>query len=138
MNTRTLFLARLAGLFFVIVSLAMLVRAEAMLASITALAHNVPALLLVGFVGLAGGLAMVLGHNIWSGGALPVAVTLIGWWLLIRSALVLFLPASAILALFEVFRVSRIYYLSSAVTLLIGIDLIYASVGYVRLERGGG
>jgi hypothetical protein len=30
-------------------------------------------------MGLLGGLAMVLAHNVWSGGPLPVIVTLIGW-----------------------------------------------------------
>lgn len=29
-------------------------------------------------ISLALGLAMILGHNVWSGGALPVVVTLVG------------------------------------------------------------
>ena len=78
MRPLTLFLARLLGLFFIIVSLAMLVRKDVMLASITALVHDRPLLLVFGMVILAAGLAMVLAHNVWSGGALPIVVTLIG------------------------------------------------------------
>jgi hypothetical protein len=138
MNARTSFLAQLAGLYFVILSLAILVRSEAMLAAIAALVHDTPALLVVGLVGLVGGLAMVLGHNVSSGGVLPVVVTLIGWWLLVKSALGLFLPAAAMLALFEASRASKLYLFSSVVTLLFGVYLIYASVGHTRQERKGG
>jgi hypothetical protein len=35
---------------------------------------------------------MVLGHNIWSGGALVVVVTVVGWITLVKSLLFLFLP----------------------------------------------
>jgi hypothetical protein len=36
-------------------------------------------LLIIGFLGTALGLALVLGHQLWSGGALAVAVTVFGW-----------------------------------------------------------
>jgi aldo/keto reductase family protein len=36
-------------------------------------------MLIGGSFNLAAGLAIVLGHNVWSGGALTVVVTLIGW-----------------------------------------------------------
>jgi hypothetical protein len=42
----------------------------------TAFVRNPPLLLIFSMVWLIAGLAMVLGHNIWSGGALPVIVTL--------------------------------------------------------------
>ena len=46
----------------------------------------------LGAITLVAGLAMVLAHNIWSGGALVVVVTLVGWITLIKSLFVLFLP----------------------------------------------
>ena len=49
-------------------------------------------MLILGVITLAAGLAMVLAHNIWSGGALVVVVTLVGWMALIKSLSFLFLP----------------------------------------------
>ena len=40
---------------------------------------------------VAAGLAMVLAHNIWSGGAQAVVVTLVGWLTLIKGLLYLLL-----------------------------------------------
>jgi len=37
-------------------------------------------------IGLAAGLAVILGQNIWSSGALPVVVTLVGWLMAIPGA----------------------------------------------------
>jgi hypothetical protein len=91
MTALTIFLARLIGLFAILVSLSMVVRKRVMVETTTALLRNGPLLLITGMVGLVAGLAMVLGHNIWSGGALPVVVTLSGWIILVRSLILLFL-----------------------------------------------
>ena len=66
---RTRFLTRLIGLFLVIVSLAMLVQKEGLAPAIAALVHDRAALLVLAMIGLAAGLAMVLAHNVWSGGS---------------------------------------------------------------------
>ena len=65
----TLFLAKLLGLYCVIVALAMMTRRQSAVATVRALIASPPLLLLVEVIGLAGGFAMILGHNIWSGGA---------------------------------------------------------------------
>jgi hypothetical protein len=36
--------------------------------------------------------ATVVGHNVWSGGALPVAVTLLGWMTLIKGLVLMTAP----------------------------------------------
>jgi hypothetical protein len=84
-------------------------------------------------MGLLGGLAMVLAHNVWSGGPFPVIVTLIGWWLLIRNVLLLFLPAQAIAALVDAFQVERFSSLYALIGLAIGLYLTYA--GFSRQHR---
>jgi hypothetical protein len=48
----------------------------------------------LGAITLVAGLAMVLTHNIWSGSALVVIVTLVGWVTLLKSLLLLFLPVA--------------------------------------------
>ncbi len=132
-QSRTVFLARLVGLFFLLVSLATLVQAGAIGLAINALVHDRAALLVVGMMGLLGGLAMVLAHNVWSGGPLPVIVTVIGWWLLIRNVLLLFLPAQAIVAIVDAFQVERFSYLYALIGVGIGLYLTYA--GFSRQHR---
>ena len=135
MTTRTVFLARLIGLYGVIVSLTMLASPDALLVPITAMVHDPAALLVAVLVGLVAGLAMVLAHNVWSGGALPVVVTVIGWWLLLKSLFALVLPATSMLALFETWTATGLYRWSSTITLLLGVYLLYASIAPDRSRR---
>ena len=65
---------------------------QATLESVTALLHDPSMIFILGLITLAAGLAMVLAHNIWSGGALVVIVTIVGWISLLKSLLLLFLP----------------------------------------------
>jgi hypothetical protein len=97
MSALTIFLAKLLGLYCVILALAMMVRGQSAAAAKKAAVANPSLLLFLEVIGLALGLAMVLGHNIWSGGILPVVVTLVGWLVVIRSAVLLAQPSSAAL-----------------------------------------
>jgi hypothetical protein len=91
MSPRTAFMSRLIGLYCILVSLAMLAHKRATVEMVKALFQNSPMLFVVGLLAVTAGLAMVLGHNVWSGGALPVIVTLVGWASLIKGVLFLFL-----------------------------------------------
>lgn len=53
--------------------------------------HDPPLLFIAGLLGVTAGLAIVLAHNVWSGGALPIIVTLFGWASLIKGLLLLLL-----------------------------------------------
>ena len=50
---------------------------------------------------MAVGAAMVVGHNVWSGGALPVAVTLLGWLTLIKGVALMATPPHALTAFYH-------------------------------------
>ncbi len=79
MSTTTIFLGRLLGLYLVAISVGMLANRRRTLATLDEMARSGPWMLFSGMVATAAGLAVVLGHNVWSGGALPVVVTLTGW-----------------------------------------------------------
>jgi len=80
----------------------------------------------VGVITLAVGLAMVLAHNIWSGGALVVIVTLVGWMTLIKSLLFLFLPPEVEAGFFlRQLHYQELFYLYGAVSLVLGFYLTY-------------
>ena len=122
----TIFLAKLLGLYCIIVALAMMTRKQSAIATVNALIRNPPLLLLAEVLGLAAGLALVLGHNIWSGGALPIAVTLLGWVMAIRGAALLALPSDATMRLFNALRYEDRFYFYMGATLLLGLYLTIA------------
>ena len=126
MSPLTIFLATLLGLYCIIVALVMMMRKQSAVATVKALITNPPLLLLVEVLGLAGGLAMIIGHNIWSGGALPVVVTLVGWLMAIRGTGLLALSPNATMKVFEGLRYERLFYLYMGATLLLGLYLICA------------
>jgi hypothetical protein len=64
---------------------------EATVEIMKAIIHDRPLLFVCGLVGVTAGLAIVLAHNVWSGGALPILVTLFGWVSLIKGMLLLVL-----------------------------------------------
>lgn len=92
MSPRTLFLSRLIGLCCILIGLSMMTREQATVETVTALLQSSAMTLILGVITLAAGLAMVLAHNIWSGGALAAVVTLVGWMALIKGLFFLFLP----------------------------------------------
>lgn len=117
-------LSRLIGLYCMIVALAMAAHRQATVDTITAMVHNAPVLFLAGVIAVATGLAIVLNHNVWSGGALPVVVTLAGWTTLIKGALLLFLTPDAESAVFlDGLRFAQLFYLYCAISFVLGAYL---------------
>ena len=106
----THFLAQFLGLYCVIVAVVMFVRKQAMIGIVMGLIQNSPLLFLVEILGLITGLAMVLGHNVWSRGPLAFIVTLVGWVALVRSIVLLFLPPETIGRFLKTIRYEQNYY----------------------------
>jgi len=126
MSARTSFLAKLIGLFLIAMGLPMALNKADMVAAITQIVHNPALLLTFGMITLALGLAMVLGHSVWSGGAAPIIVTLFGWALLAKSAVLLFLSPAGMVSLYAIVRFDDFYYADVAAILAIGFYLAYA------------
>ena len=126
MSQRTLFLSRLIGLYCILVALSMMTRRQATVETVTALLQNPSMMLIVGIITLAAGLAVVLAHNIWSGGALAVVVTLVGWITLIKSLFFLFLPPEMEAGFFlGQLHYRQLFYLYTAISLVLGVYLTY-------------
>jgi hypothetical protein len=90
-----------------------------------ALVRNPALLMIFGMLWLVAGLAIILAHNIWSGGLLPVVVTLVGWLILVRGLLLLFLSPSAAVGLFTGLHFEQLFYLYIAISLVFGAYLSY-------------
>lgn len=127
MSSRTTFLGRLLGFFSILVALAMLAHKQATVDMLTTLFSNTTAVFVIGLIGIAAGLALILGHNVWSGGALPVIVTLIGWGSFLKGLLCLFLPQGALAGVLGGPSYERYFYVSPLISLVLGLYLVYAS-----------
>jgi len=126
MSPHTVFLSRLIGLYCILVAISMTVRKQSIIETITALLHNAPLMFLVGILTLVAGLAMILAHNVWSGGLSTVVVTIVGWITLIKGLLLLFLPqeVEADLVLYKL-HYAQYFYVFMGISLVIGIYLTY-------------
>jgi len=122
---RTTFLSKLIGLYSILVPLSMLTHKAASMAAVNALVRSAPSVLILGVITLAAGLAMLLAHNIWSGGAVPVVVTLIGWITLIKGLLFLFLLPEAVADLLQSLHYQQLFPGFAAISILIGAYLTY-------------
>ena len=127
MSQRTRFLSRLIGICAILVSLSVITRKQAAVEMLTAFVHDSPLLFIVSVMTVAAGLAIILSHNVWSGGALPVILTLIGWLMLIKGLVFLFLSPEAVFGvLLGCLHYRQLFYLYSAIPLVLGIYLTYA------------
>lgn len=79
-----------------------------------------------GSFNLASGLAIVLGHNVWSGGALTVVVTLIGWLVALRVVVWLFTPQEKLIQYYVALHFEQKYYVATAITGALGLYLSIA------------
>jgi hypothetical protein len=109
---------------------------QATVETITALIHTPPVLLIAGIIALIAGLAMVLGHNVWSGGLLPVVVTVVGWITLSRGLFVLFLTPEAEVRLFAGVHFEQLFYLYVAIPFALGVYLTAAGFRANAPKRG--
>ncbi len=123
MKSSTQFLARLLGIFIVIVDAVVLIRQDEM---IEAMVGSHSTVVVMAMMTTAAGIAMVLAHNKWSGGVLPVVVTLAGWSMLGKGILLLLLTPAILDRLFEQMHYGEHIYLYIAPSLLLGLYLTWA------------
>ena len=134
MSAHTIFLARLLELFCILEGLFLITHKLAMGEMINALFDNAPMLFILSLITVGIGLVLVLGHNIWSGNALPIVVTLIGWGALIKGILLLFVPQETAKGLFlGSLHYEQFFYLYAAIPLILGAYLTYG--GFRRKQR---
>ncbi len=101
MSPLTLFLGKFLGLCCLLMCGVLVARPKASLEAINAMMESPGLILVTGIFTMAGGAALVVGHNVWSGGALPVAVTLLGWLTLIKGVALMATPPRALTAVYQ-------------------------------------
>jgi uncharacterized membrane protein HdeD (DUF308 family) len=121
MSLTTVFLGRLLGLYLIAIAVAMLASRRRALATLDEMARSGPWMLFSGMVAMAAGLAIVLGHNVWTGGALAVVVTLFGWAALLKGVSLLLVPPEQMAAAYKGLGFERFFYVWIGAVLVLGL-----------------
>ena len=121
MSPTTVFLGRLLGLYLIAIAVAMLASRRRALATLDEMAGSGPWMLFSGMVATAAGLAIVLGHNVWTGGALVVVVTLFGWAALLKGVSLLLVPPEQMAAAYKGLGFERFFYVWMVAVLVLGL-----------------
>jgi hypothetical protein len=127
MSPLTIFLGKFLGLSCLLLCAVLLARSKASLAAIASMMESPGLILVTGILTMGGGVATVVGHNVWSGGALPVAVTLLGWVTLIKGVVLMATPPRALGAFYRAVHYPARFRLYMAVAFALSACLTVAA-----------
>ena len=120
----SLFIARLLGPVFLVIGIALLTKPEAYRSLLREFVASAVSMYLAGFLGLVGGLALLLTHNLW---VLDwrLVITLIGWISLLRGVTTILWPGSLAPVADWVLKHRSSFVVSAAIDLVVGLVLSY-------------
>ncbi|MCE9643635.1 hypothetical protein K8Q93_00060 [Candidatus Parcubacteria bacterium] len=124
-----IFLAQLFGLYFIIVGAIVALRRKSFMPAIADLTSNRPMLLVVAFVELAAGLAVVLAFPAITADV-PGVISLIGWMMLVEGVIYLALPSRMVQKFVRRFNTPIWYVYGGAFSVVLGIWLAGSGFGY--------
>jgi hypothetical protein len=113
----------------ILMSLALVLRREPVTEIVPSFVGNPGLVLVTAIITLVAGLAIVLVHNRWTGGARTIIVTLIGWLLLVRAMVLLILPLRALADIVTAARADQFIYVYAAVWAVLGVFLVWPRTG---------
>ena len=85
------FLSKVIGLYFIIITVAMLFNMPQFTNNVTLLIHEAPLMLVTGYIALILGLLMVVSHSIWQWNW-RIVITLIAWVILLKGLCIILFP----------------------------------------------
>jgi hypothetical protein len=107
MSPLTLFIAKLLGAVLITMAAVLVARGPAIAQLARRMISDPGTVMLAGSLRIGLGLSIVIGHDIWTGGALPVAVTLFGWALYFSGLLLLLASPERLIAMVDGMKLER-------------------------------
>jgi len=120
----SIFIAQLLGPVFVVVGIAVPLKPQMFRTILQEFIRSAVLLYLAGFIGLLGGTALVLTHNVW----VPdwrLIITLIGWFTIVRALITIFQPPWIVAAGTAILAHRGVFVGAAVVDLIIGLVLSY-------------
>lgn len=135
MPGRTIFLSKLLGVYCILMGLFLATHSERAWEDVTAFSQDQALVFITSILVIFAGLAMVLAHNRWSGGATPVIVTLLGWATLVKGMVLLF-ASPLLIANFYMYAIHYIWvmYVDAGIALALGTYLTLMGFTTSRAE----
>jgi hypothetical protein len=127
-SQRTAYIGKVYGLYCLLFGLTMLAHKDAIIEAVMSLPRIPGMSLWLGIVILGVGLAIVSGHNVWSGGAVAVVVTVLGWLTLLKGLVLISLSPQGLGAYIAAVHYEQFYYLFAALTTAVGAYLTFESL----------
>jgi hypothetical protein len=131
----TTFIARLVGIYVTVISVVLMAGKGSSVEMMSSMVRNSELLFVLGILGMTAGIAIILVHNVWSSGALPLMVTLVGWTAAIKGITLMGLSVigrgSAILGALQY---ARFFYLYMGFAALLGL---YLAISGFRADAQG-
>ncbi len=126
MHPFTVYFAQLAGLYFIILGVILVVRKRVIIDLMAKMAENQPFVFLAGMIRIIVGLAILVGNGPWGSATLPIVVALIGWVTLIRGVAMLLVTQTQEQKLIEFWRQDVTYYTAIVIVVALGFYLVRA------------
>lgn len=125
----TFFFAQFLGLILLILGVSLLKQRSLYVSMVDAFAENRGSIFGASFAGLMLGIAVVLLHNVWGGGLLPLLVTLIGWMIFLKCVALLTLPSRFIEQLLRKIHSRKLSTSIALIQIAVGAYLFLAGSG---------
>ena len=127
MTPLTVYLGKLIGLGLLAMCLSLALRPKASIATISGMMNETGLLLVTGIVTMTAGIALVLGHNLWSGPPLALAVTIIGWVTLLKGLAIVAVPPSGLAVFYRILNYPQTLRLVMILGALVGVWMTWAA-----------
>ncbi|HYF10028.1 MAG TPA: hypothetical protein VD967_00255 [Candidatus Paceibacterota bacterium] len=124
-----IFLAQLFGLYFIIVGAIVALRRKSMMPAVSELVGNRPMLLLLAFIELAAGLAIVVAYPAITFDVMGI-ISLVGWVMLVEGVIYLTLPIRVVQKFVRHFNTGLWYVYGGAFSVVLGLYLAGRGFGY--------
>ena len=115
----SIYLAKVFGLYFLVVGIAGFLNAEKFRSLIIDFSKRSDSLFLSGFIGLVLGILLITSHNIWSSDW-RVLITILGWMTFLKGAFLLVFPEGMLRFSKRCLECKMSYNLSFLLTILLG------------------
>jgi hypothetical protein len=125
MTAFTIYFAQVAGLYFIILGIILMVRKGIIIDLMPKMAENQPFVFLAGMIRIIVGLAVLIGNGPWGNRALSIVVAFIGSITLVRGVAMLLVTPQQQRKLIDYWRRDAAYYTAAAIVLVHGVYLAH-------------
>ena len=124
-----IFLAKLFGMYFILMGVIMLLRRRSIIPAIRDFASNAGLRVVIGAIEIIAGLALVINYSVVSL-SVPGIISLVGYMMVIEGILYMSMPAKFVQSFIRSFNKPVWYHAGGAIAIVAGIYLAGTGFGY--------